>query len=100
MTQPLKPEEQRNFAEAMGEVKGILEGIKDLIEQGNKATNQRIDDLRLSLAGRLDTHETRISKLEDKERATAIRTAATGATASLVVAAVVEGLKAAFSGHH
>lgn len=83
----------RTLAE-LGEVKGQLAAITQLITLNQAATHQRIDDLRHAMTGRMDGHENRLGRLEQNERGTAIRAGATGALAAALVTATVEGLKA------
>lgn len=66
---------------ALGQVQGQLNGIADLIRETSAATNRRIDDLKETMDDRFQDHGERISRLENNERATAIKAAAIGATA-------------------
>lgn len=79
-------------ARELGELKGQLTQIAQLIQATHEstnqridaahaATNQRIDDYQKSNEARMDSHEKRIGTLEQNERATAIKAAAIGATA-------------------
>lgn len=61
-----------------------------LIETHHRATDQRIDDLRQAIQGRLDGHEKRLGQVELNERNTAIRTAGIAATSGALVAAAFE----------
>lgn len=110
-------DENSSYAVMLGEVKGQLVGISDLIKQSNAATHQRIADLSNKLdaqtqainarindhkaevdqrfddhKGRLDTHETRIGALEGQRTRTRIE----GAGAATLVAGTVEILKRLF----
>ena len=69
---------------ALGEVKGQLHGIAELIKESNASVNRRLDDLKDSVDTRFNDHAHRISKLEANERSTAIKAAAIGATAGAV----------------
>jgi hypothetical protein len=66
---------------ALGEVKGQLTGIAELIRESNASVNRRLDDLKHSVDARFNDHGQRITKLEENERSTAIKAAAIGATA-------------------
>jgi type II secretory pathway component PulM len=66
---------------ALGQVQGQLEGIANLIKESSAATNRRIDDLSASMNRSLTDHGKRITRLEDNERSTAIKSAAIGAAA-------------------
>lgn len=78
---------------ALGEVKGQLVHITQLITANQTATNQRIDDLRHAMEGRMNGHEGRIGVLEDRERSTAIRTAGVSAITSAIVAAGIAAMR-------
>ena len=69
---------------ALGQVQGQLTGIENLIRESSAATNRRIDDLKEAMDDRFQDHGERIARLENNERATAIKAAAIGATAGAV----------------
>lgn len=80
----------------------MLSVLLQTIQMNHQATHQRFDDLRHSIDGRFDTVdqrmetiERRIEIVEANERATALKTAAAGATAGALVAAGVEAVKMA-----
>lgn len=77
---------------ALGEVKGELRGIADLIRETNASTNRRLDDLKGSVDDRFKDHGQRIARLETNERNTAIRTAAIGAISGLTGTVVGQAL--------
>lgn len=54
----------RRTAEAIGEIKGLLSGIKDMIGTNHAAVNSRIDDLRAAVHQRMDSADERIAKVE------------------------------------
>ena len=68
---------------ALGEVKGKLDGLADLIKDNSRSTNQRLDDLKKSVDDRFADHGQRISRLENNERSTAIQTASIGVLSGL-----------------
>ena len=70
-----------------------LTGINTLLQSQHASTNQRIDDLRHSIEGRMNGHEGRIGTLERNERGTAIRTATVSALTSALVAGCIAVLK-------
>lgn len=81
----------------MAEMKGQVAALMQLTQHNHNATQQRIDDLRHSVEGRLAGHEARLERLEDNERGTAIRAGSAGAVAgtiaSVIVAATVQAIK-------
>lgn len=81
---------------ALGQVQGQLNGIADLIRETSAATNRRIDDLKETMDDRFQDHGERISRLENNERATAIKAAAIGATAGAASGVVGQVLGAIF----
>lgn len=85
----------RTLAE-LGEVKGQLAAITQLLTLNHASTNQRIDDLRHAMSGRMDGHESRLAVLEKNERGTAIRTAGVAVGTSALVNAGIAALKAGF----
>lgn len=70
-----------------------LSGIESLVKTQHDATNLRIDDLRHSIEGRVNSHEGRIGKLEANERSTAIKAAGVSALVSTLIAASVAYIK-------
>ena len=74
----------------LGEVRGQLNGLTQMIAANHLATNQRIDDLRNAIGQRVDNVETRVKVLEANERSTAVRVGGIAATSSAVVAAGIE----------
>lgn len=79
----------------LAEVKGQLSNITQIIQSNQAATNQRIDDLRHALEGRLGAHESRLSRLETNERATAMKSSDMGAISGMATSMMVEAIKAA-----
>lgn len=77
----------------LAEVRGQLSTITQLLTINAKHTDQRIDDLRHAMEGRMTGHDSRLSKLETNERGTAIRTAGVAAVTSTIVAAGIAALK-------
>ena len=77
----------------MGQVKGQLTAITELIRQNHTATQTRIEDLSKSVGVRFDGIEKRLGTLEANERGTAMRAAGTGALAGAVVAAALAAMK-------
>ena len=76
----------------LAEVKGQLTNITLLIQNSQTSTHQRIDDLRTSMETRFDGVEERLSRVEENERATAMRAAGSGAITGAIVAAGIEFL--------
>lgn len=88
-------------ARELGAVLAELKSIHNLINAGQQATNQRIDDLKdhlddrfTSVDKRIDSMSGRVSTLEKNERDTALRTAGMGAFSGGLMAAVIELAKA------
>jgi hypothetical protein len=50
----------------LGEVKGMLRGVTDMIRQSQASTNRRIDDVSASLHGRLDMLTDGLRETEQK----------------------------------
>lgn len=92
----------------LGEIKGALDGVIQLINQSHATTNQRIDDLAASVreqtrhiniriddhAARIDTHEQRLNDLSDAsttdKRKQMAQTAGTSALVSGTIALIKE----------
>lgn len=70
-----------------------LVGINNMIQSQHQATNQRIDDLRHSIEGRMDSHESRIEKLEQNERSTAVKAAGVSALTTALMTGFFAALK-------
>jgi hypothetical protein len=77
----------------MGQVKGQLNAMTEMLKQNHAATQTRIEDLSESVNTRFDGLEKRLSILETNERGTAIRAAGTGALAGAIVAAGLAAIK-------
>jgi hypothetical protein len=88
--------EQTEIVKNLGEVKGQLTAMQQLMMANHQSTNQRIDDLKESINTRLNGHEGRIGTLEKNERSTAIKAGTAGALAGALAAATIAGVKAAF----
>ncbi len=54
----------------LGEIKGELKGIRELVHSSGQSTNQRIDDLSRAINSRIEDHQnstdTRFSEMNDK----------------------------------
>lgn len=74
----------------LGEVKGQLNVLSQMIASNHLATHQRIDDLRHAVGQRVDNVEGRVRVLEANERSTAVRVGSIAATSSALVAAGIE----------
>jgi len=112
-------------ARDIGEIKGLLHGVTQMIQTNNEAMNRRIDDMHNSnsrrlddlnrtLSGRLESQETRITSIErkandahtlatttkdavDAMRGEAKRTGiVSGTSAGVLVTAMIEFIKVAF----
>ena len=81
----------------LGKLEGQVGQILQIMQANHSATNQRLDDMRAALNARVDGLDSRIERIENHERSTAIRSAASGAlsgaVASAITAAVVATMK-------
>ena len=77
----------------LGQVKGQLTALTDMIRQNHQATQTRIDDHSKAVGVRFDGLEKRLATLETNERGTAIRAAGTGALAGAIVAAMMAAIR-------
>lgn len=86
--------EQSNAAvmRELGEVKGQLTVLMQVMQSNTTATNRRIDDMRDAVAGRLDSHEKRISTLEVNERGTAVKAGMSGMVGAAIVSAAIKAI--------
>lgn len=50
----------------LGEVKGLLHGVTELIRHSQESTNKRIDDLAVSINRRMDNVDERLREVGDK----------------------------------
>lgn len=48
---------------ALGQIQGELSGIRSMVQSGQQATNQRIDDLKQAVTQRIDGIEGRVATL-------------------------------------
>jgi len=77
-------------ARALAAVASELKGMSELLKQHMTSSDQRMDDIKASINTQLKTHGERITRLENNERATAIRSAAVGAVGGGITAALAE----------
>jgi hypothetical protein len=77
----------------MGQVKGQLAAMTDLLRQNHTATQTRIEDLSKSVGVQFDDVKNRLTTLEANERGTALRAAGSGGLAGAIVAAAFAALK-------
>lgn len=50
----------------LGEVKGLLKGVTDMIQHSEQSTHRRIDDLSASINGRMDNVDERLRVVDEK----------------------------------
>jgi DNA-binding transcriptional MerR regulator len=74
----------------LGELRGDMKGIRDLLESNQQSTNTRIEDLTKVVDTRLGASEERISRLEEGERSLIWKVGGIGTTAGAVSAMLVE----------
>ena len=91
------PDNNTTVLVELGQVKGQLSALTDLIRQNHTATQTRIEDLSKSVGVRFDGIEKRLATLEQNERGTAMRAAGTGALSGAIVAAGIAAMK--YLGH-
>lgn len=72
-----------------------LKGMRDLLTQHMASSDRRMDDIKAAIDGQIEGHETRIHRLENNERNTAIRSAAMGAAGGGLTALLTEVVRAA-----
>jgi Flp pilus assembly CpaE family ATPase len=72
-----------------------LKGMRELLAQHMESSDRRMGDIKDAIDGQLEGHENRISRLENNERATAIRSAAMGAAGGGITAILAEVVRAA-----
>ena len=93
MSEPNDPNSNTSVLIQLGEVQGQLKLKTQMLQQNHESTHQRINDFRHAVEGRLQGVETRMTVIEANERATAIKSAGSGALAGAIMAAGVEALK-------
>jgi cystathionine beta-lyase/cystathionine gamma-synthase len=71
----------------LGEIKGQLKLMTQMLQQNHDSTNQRIDDLRHSTEARTKGLEDRVGTLEKNERGTAVKAGVAAAIGGVIVAA-------------
>ena len=82
----------------IAEIRGQLTVITQMIQHNHEATHQRIDDLRHAVEGRLSGVETRVGRLEENERGTAMKASTAGAVSGLLSSVLVAAGIAAVKG--
>ncbi|WP_246184408.1 hypothetical protein [Pandoraea commovens] len=75
---------------ALGKIQGELSGIRAMVQSGQMATNQRIDDLKGAVTDRIDGLENRVSKLEGDHGKLVVKTAGMGSIAGVAMVALGE----------
>lgn len=82
-------------ARALAAVASELKGMSELLKQHMASSDQRMDDIKSSIDTQLHSQGERITRLENNERATAIRSAAVGAVGGGITAALAEVVRIA-----
>ncbi|WP_198086619.1 hypothetical protein [Variovorax sp. E3] len=77
----------------LGEVKGQLKMMVQLMQSHHESTHQRIEDFRHAVEGRLTGVEARVTTLEGHERSTAMKSAGSGALSGAIMGGAVELIK-------
>lgn len=77
----------------LGEIKGQLKLMTQMLQQNHDSTNQRIDDVRHSMETRFKGVEERVGTLEKNERGTAIKAGIAATVGGMIVAAGTAFLK-------
>lgn len=84
----------------LGKLEGQVGQVLQLMQANHTATNQRLDDMRAAFNARMDGHDSRIEKIEHRERGTAIRSAASGALSGAVTSAITAAIVASIRSVH
>jgi hypothetical protein len=77
----------------LGELRGDMKGIRDLLESNQQSTNTRIEDLTRVVDTRLSASEERITRLEAGERSLIWKVGGIGGTAGAIGAMLAEVVK-------
>lgn len=77
----------------LGNIQGELRGIRETVQQGQAATNQRIDDLKTAVTDRIDGLEDRVTRLEGDHGKLMVKTASLGGIAGGAMTALVEVIR-------
>lgn len=77
----------------LGELRGDMKGIRDLLESNQQSTNTRIEDLSKVIDTRLSATEDRVSRLEEGERSLIWKVGGIGGTAGAIGAMLAEVVK-------
>ena len=82
----------------LGKLEGQVGQILQLMQANHTATNQRLDDMRAAFNARMDGHDTRLERIESRERSTAIKAAASGALSGMVISMIAAAVVTAIKG--
>lgn len=77
----------------LARMEGQMSQLMQLQQMNHETINQRLQDVITNTNTRFDGLEKRMGAVEDKERGTAIRAAASGAVSGAVAAAALAALK-------
>lgn len=84
------PDANTQVLTLLGEIRGELRGIRQVMQANHESTQQRIDDFATANETRFKGIEERLSKMESGKHTLMIRTGVSGASAGGLVAVVVE----------
>ena len=90
-------DQAQQFAVALGEIKGLMSGLRDMIAEQNSATNRRMDDFHTANSRRIDDlHTAVVQRINSQdERITRVETTAADAlTLAKTATKSIEGLHA------
>lgn len=90
------PPNEADLAAAVGEIKGLMQGLRDLVTDHNQSMNRRLDDMTTSTNRRLDDLHTSVTQRLDRQQdeiANASDTANKALTMAKAVKAKVEALE-------
>ena len=80
----------------LGEIRGELKGIRELVHASGESTNRRVDDLNKSINSRLEDHQDATdTRFKDIRQEMNKKSSLIGGGTSAIVAGIIEMLKRA-----
>ena len=90
----MTPEKELQLFQEIGEIRGALTGIQDLIQHSQAATNQRIDDLQKHVDKTMEVQNGRLVNLEKKDKQNLVNAIGGGSLSAAIIASGIELVKA------
>ena len=87
------PDSNSEILMHLGRIEGQVSQPMALMASGQTAVNQRLDDMNKAIDRQLSNHESRIEKLEDRERGTAIKASVAGTVSAAIVSGAIAMMK-------